>query len=147
MNEGVLRQVAALPALPPEELRTMWRELFGSEPPPYNKSFLARRLGYRLQELAFGGLAPASAARLDEMADEIEKTGSIKVRRAAAAPVVGARLIRDWRGEMHEVAVLSGGYEYRGRVFKSLSVIARTITGTRWNGPAFFGLRSGGGAS
>ncbi|MBF0093031.1 MAG: DUF2924 domain-containing protein [Alphaproteobacteria bacterium] len=94
-----------------------------------------------------GGLAPASAAKLDEMADEIEKTGSIKVRRAAAAPVVGARLVRDWQGEMHEVAVLSVGYEYRGRVFKSLSAIARTITGTRWNGPAFFGLRSGGGAS
>ena len=144
MNEGVLKQVAALPAMSPDELRSMWRELFGAEPPLHGKQFLSRRLAYRLQELAFGGLAPATAARLDEMADDIEKTGSIKVRRIAAAPVAGARLVREWQGGTHEVAVLSAGYEYRGRLYKSLSAIARTITGTRWNGPLFFGLRSNG---
>ena len=58
-------------------------------------------------------------------------------------PVAGARLVREWQGGTHEVAVLSVGYEYRGRMYKSLSAIARTITGTRWNGPLFFGLRSG----
>lgn len=145
MSEGVLRQVAALPGMSPDELRATWRELFGGDPPPYNKQFLARRLAYRLQELALGGLAPTAAAKLDAMAEEIAKTGTVKPRRAAIAPVVGARLVRDWQGEIHEVTVLTGGYEYRGRLFKSLSAIARAITGTRWNGPLFFGLRNGGG--
>ena len=142
MNKGVLKQVAALPSMPPDELRAMWRELFGSEPPPYNKQFLARRLGYRLQELAFGGLSPANAKHLDEMAEEIESTGAIKQRRATVTPIAGTRLMRDYQGVAHEVTVLSDGFGYRGHLYKSLSAIAREITGTRWNGPKFFGLRS-----
>ncbi|MEO5376149.1 MAG: DUF2924 domain-containing protein [Alphaproteobacteria bacterium] len=145
MSEGVLKQIAALAGMSSDELRAMWKDMLGDDPPPFNKQFLVRRLAYRLQELAFGGLAPATAARLDEMAEDLARTGTVKSRRAAAAPVVGTRLVREWQGETHEVTVITGGYEYRGRLFKSLSAIARQITGTRWNGPAFFGLRSNGG--
>lgn len=141
MNEGVLKQVAALPSKSPDELREMWQELFGTKAPPYNKSFLARRLAYRLQELAFGGLSPANAERLEDMAEEIERTGTLKQRRSATPPVAGTRLMREYQGETHEVTVLADGFAYRGRHYKSLSAIARQITGTCWNGPLFFGLR------
>jgi hypothetical protein len=150
MSDTTLDQIADLGALPMAALRDRWRSLMGSEPPRYNRSFLVRRLAHQLQELAYGGLSQASRARMDELltqagCDEIASLGARK--RIASGrrelPVAGTRLIREWNGQCHEVTVVSGGFAYRGRRYRSLTAIAELITGTHWNGPAFFGVRAG----
>jgi hypothetical protein len=98
-------------------------------------------LAHRLQEKAFGGLSKPSRNRLLNLAESAEKP-STRLPHATKRLKPGTRLIREWRGETHVVSVLDDGAEYRGKRYGSLSEIARTITGTRWSGPAFFGLRS-----
>lgn len=142
--EGVLAQLTALRSTPTPALRTQWRTLFGSEPPPYNRRFLESRLAYRIQELAFGGLKPETVRRLDALADAIEAGALKRGKPQKSRPIAGTKLIREWKGVEHAVTVRVDGYEYAGMPYKSLSAIARTITGTRWNGLVFFGLKSAG---
>ena len=140
MTEPLLARLTQLPDKELPELKAMWREYFGSEPPAYRKGFMVRRLAHRIQELAYGGLGPQHRRRLDGLvAGQTESTRSTRMREDHF--VAGTRLIREWQGSDHEVAVLEDGFSYRGRPYRSLSAIARAITGTRWNGPLFFGLR------
>lgn len=142
MTDTVLTRLAALKSTPTPELKEQWRQLFETEPPPYNRRFLESRLAYRIQELAYGGLKPETIARLEALGEQLDG-GKIAIRkdRADERPIAGTRLIREWQGVEHTVTVLKDGYEWQGRPYKSLSGIARAITGTRWNGPLFFGLR------
>ncbi len=144
-QDGVLAQVAALRSMPTPELRKQWQKLFDIPPPRYNRRFLESRLAYRIQELAYGGLKPAAVARLEALGEQLDG-GNITVRRQRAddRPIAGTRLIREYQGVEHCVTVLADGFEYQGRPYKSLSAIARAITGTRWNGWVFFGLRKSG---
>jgi hypothetical protein len=148
MTDTVLAQVAALKTTPTPALKTRWRELFATEPPPYNRRFLESRLAYRIQELAYGGLKPETVKRLLALGEQLDG-GNIVVRRTRVddRPIAGTRLIREWQGVEHCVTVLADGYEYQGRPYKSLSAVARAITGTRWNGWVFFGLKSQGSRS
>ena len=148
MKESVLKQIAELEGLSLGELRKCWRERCDSEPPAYGRAALKRRLAYRIQELAYRGVSEATRAHLRrhlEQADPEMASGktthAARQQRKNATPLVGTSLLRDWQGARYEVTVLNGGFEYEGRRFRSLSAIAREITGTRWNGPAFFGLR------
>jgi Protein of unknown function (DUF2924) len=143
MTRGVLGQVAALKAAPAGLLKARWRELFDSEPPPYNRRFLESRLAYRLQELAYGGLSADAQRRLKAAAGDLPSKGSKAGKRSAGdRPISGTRLIREWKGVEHQVTVREADFEYQGRPYKSLSAVARTITGTRWNGLVFFGLKT-----
>jgi hypothetical protein len=143
MSDSVLAQLAALQTAHVTALKQRWRELFDTEPPPYNRRFLESRLAYRVQELAYGGLRPSTVKRLIELGKHLDG-GNIKLRksRVQALPIAGTRLIREWQGVEHCVTVRDDGFEYQGRPYKSLSAIARAITGTRWNGWVFFGLKS-----
>ena len=145
MTDSVLAQIAALKSSPTTELKARWRQLFETEPPPYNRRFLESRLAYRLQEMAFGGLKAATVARLEALGELVDG-GRVEVRRQRAddRPIAGTRLIREYQGTEHCVTVLADGFEYQGRPFQSLSAIARAITGTRWNGWTFFGIRRSG---
>ena len=138
----VPRRLAALKGTAAPALRQQWREFFGTEPPPYNRRFLESRLSYRIQELAYGGLKPETLARLEALGERLDG-GKLTVRRVRSdhAPITGTRLIREYQGVEHVVTVTRDGFEYQGRPYKSLSAIARHITGTRWNGPVFFGMR------
>jgi hypothetical protein len=142
--DTVLAQLAALKTAPTPALKERWRELFVTEPPPYNRRFLESRLAYRIQELAYGGLSDATLERLRALGEQLAKGGKIARARADRKPIRGTRLIREWQGVEHCVTVRDDDYEYQGRPYKSLSSIARTITGTRWNGWVFFGLKSQG---
>src|SRR5438876_247865 len=143
MTASVLAQLAALKRLPTPDLKRRWRELFDTEPPPYNRRFLESRLAYRIQELAYGGLKPETLERLEALADELDGGDPAKRRRPAKErPIAGTRLIREWQGVEHCVTVRDEGYEYQGRPYQSLSAIARAITGTRWNGWVFWGLKN-----
>ena len=139
----VLARLAALKTAAIPALKQQWRELFGAEPPPYNRRFLESRLGYRIQVLAYGGLKPETLVRLEVLGQQFDG-GKITIRRMRGEdrPIAGTMLIREYQGVEYVVTVTRTGYEYAGQPYKSLSAIARAITGTRWNGRVFFGLRS-----
>src|ERR1700724_3699563 len=98
MSKSVLAQIGALKSMPATGLKARWRELFGTEPPPYNRRFLESRLAYRVQELAFGGLKPETVERLAALAAELGGKPAKGARSAQDRPIVGTRLIRDWQG-------------------------------------------------
>jgi hypothetical protein len=145
MTDSIAAQVAALPKTPTAELKRLWRELFDGEPPGFSRNYLISRLAYRIQELAYGGLKPATRAKLDVLADALDPKAARK--RVINGPVVGTQLIREWRGVEQRVRVLADGFEWEGRRYKSLSAVARAITGTRWNGLTFFGVKRHGGGT
>jgi Protein of unknown function (DUF2924) len=142
VTEQVIGRLAAIKNMDIVALKEMWRDLFAAEPPPYNRKFLESRLAYRVQELAYGGLKPETLKRLAALAEELEPGSGIRGIGSDNRPIAGTRLMREWQGVEHCATVLADGYEYDGRPYKSLSAIARAITGTRWNGLIFFGLKS-----
>ena len=142
----VLSRLAALQAAPTATLKDQWRELFGKEPPPWNRAYIQSRLAYRIQELAYGGLKPETVDRLVALGEQLDGGNPrVRSRRVDGRPVAGTKLIREWQGTAHEVIIHVDHFEYEGRPYKSLSHIAKHITGTVWNGWAFFGLRKVGG--
>jgi hypothetical protein len=138
----VLARLAALNAMSVRELKAEWARLFDRPAPNNSRAFLQQRLAYRVQELTYGGLSKPVVRMLDALADEVEGK---KVRRSMISdsrnPVTGTRLVREWHGVEHVITVLTDGFDWQGRRYKSLSAVARGITGTRWNGYRFFGLR------
>jgi hypothetical protein len=138
----VLPRLAALQTAPIDELKQQWRELFGKEPPSFNRAYLQSRLAYRIQELAYGGLKPEIRTRLEALGEQFDG-GNVVLRRirADSRPLPGTRLLREWQGIEHVVTVRPDDFEYEGRPYHSLSAIARHITGTRWSGWTFFGLK------
>ncbi len=142
MTDTVLAQLATLKTEPIGALKQKWRDLFDRDPPPYNRRFLENRLAYRIQELAYGGLSDETLARLEALADELDGKKPCRHSSIETRPITGTRLIREWRGIEHCVTVRQQDFEYQGRPYKSLSAIARQITGTRWNGLVFFGLKN-----
>ncbi len=138
----VLARLATLKTLSVNDLKTEWRSLFGVDAPNNSRPFLELRLGHRIQELAYGGPSRETVRLLDALADELRgKPGRKAMIGDSRRPVSGTRLVREWNGAEHTVTVLRDGFEFEGRTYKSLSAIARAITGTRWNGWRFFGIR------
>ena len=135
-------QIAKLRTLSRSQLLDLWQKLYNKVAPPgIRREILIPFLAYRIQENAQGGLKPTTLAELRHIARHLERN------RMSNGPLVrtriktGTRLFRQWRGHTHEVLVTESGYEYRQVGYRSLSEIARNITGTRWSGPAFFGLK------
>lgn len=144
ISDPIPARLAALKTSAMPDLKKQWRDLFDSEPPPFNRRHLESRLAYRIQELAYGGLKPETVRRLERLGEELDggdrKKRSIRLDRDR--PIVGTRLLREWQGIEQVVTVTADGFDWQGRPYKSLSAIARAITGTRWNGWVFFGLRN-----
>lgn len=152
MKDSVLRQIADLQNLSYEELKERWAALYGGTPPAYNKTFIIKRLAYRIQELAYGGLPESAQIKMREILDVygFDENGcdctkrhtQREIRRRQQMPVTGTRLVREWNGRRYEVIVVLGGFEYEGRKYRSLTAITKAITGTHWNGRAFFGFKN-----
>jgi hypothetical protein len=144
MNDQLLARLAALKTTPTPKLKEQWRQLFETAPPPFNRRYLESRLAYRIQELTLGGLKPETVRRLEKLGEELDGgRADVRKRPASDRPISGTRLIREYQGVAHCVTVRENDFEYQGRPYKSLSAIARAITGTQWNGPVFFGLKTG----
>ncbi|WP_412049471.1 DUF2924 domain-containing protein [Hoeflea sp. Naph1] len=143
-SDPIPARLAALTTAPTTELKKQWRELFESEPPPFNRRYLESRLAYRIQELVYGGLKPETIRRLERLGKELDGGDRKKrsIRAGRDRPITGTRLLREWQGVEQIVTVTADGFEWQGRPYKSLSAIARAITGTRWNGWIFFGLKN-----
>jgi hypothetical protein len=137
---SIAAQIVNLGCLPMSELWVMWDRYFPRRPDYPNRTHVESRLAYKLQEEAFGGLAPETRKRLEAIG---EKYSKIKLRAKSKgfdfAP--GTVLLREWGERDHRVTVNADGrFEYEGNTFKSLTAVARHITGTHWSGPMFFGL-------
>jgi hypothetical protein len=135
----VSRRLEALRDLSPDELRKEWRRLYRSQPPRLSRDLLVRAIAYRMQELRYGGLSKATSRKLAALVRERvsdDDFGSAGTQRIGS----GARLVREWNGRTHTVTVEEEGFTYAGRNYRSLSAIAREITGARWSGPRFFRL-------
>lgn len=137
-----------LPSQSREVLIARFRDLYRTEPPQQiGRDLLVRAISFRLQQKAYGGQNAGLQRRLRSMAKELRQSGTIDVKGTSSltgSVKPGTRLIREWQGAMHEVMVGNDGYVYRDQRYRSLSQIARAITGTRWSGPAFFGLNKAG---
>ncbi len=154
----MLSEINALRRMSVPELQAAWMRLYGEPTRSRNKQFLWRRLAWRVQELAHGGLSANARARLDELApdgfvrgrvptainvarqDRAEAANPPPPRRDPRLPVPGTTLTRQYRGTEIRVVTLEDGFEWDGRPFKSLSAVASAITGAKWNGKLFFGL-------
>jgi hypothetical protein len=139
---GLSQRLASLPHFSKPGLCELWRQLFKRDPPPeIRKDLMLRVIAHRLQEQEFGGLSDAGCRRLRQLAATFEADPNAVVpNRPPIKP--GTRLVRQWKEQVHVVEVEAEGYEYRGTRYENLSEIARLITGTRWSGPAFFGLKT-----
>lgn len=134
-------EIARLQDLAIDALRNEWRRLYQTSPPKrLSRDILLRGITYRLQELARGGLSKGTLRRLKSSTSEYL---SSRRRRRLVSFKAGTRLIREWHGQTHTVIILDDGVEWRGQRYASLSVVAREITGARWSGPRFFGLKTG----
>ena len=126
-----------LAELPPEELKAEWARRFGAPAPALSPDLLRLGIGYKLQERKLSGISRSTRSLLRQVA---ERDGQASAKPLPRKLTPGTRLVRDWRGVGHTVTVLEDGFEYDGKHWKSLTAIARTITGKQWNGPLFFGL-------
>lgn len=140
-QEPVAAELTKLAGCSIHDLRTRWHTLFRNEPPSaFGPDLLRRSIAHKLQEDAFGTLSSAVQRELNRFIAALQKSprGRIELPRRIKP---GAVLVRYWKAKTHRVTVLEKGFDYEERTYPSLSEIAREITGTRWNGPKFFGLR------
>ncbi len=161
MPDTVTAQILALQKMTVRELKAKWRELYGEDSRSCNRQYLWRRLAWRVQELAYGGLSERAKARIEELnrdddlrmlpprgwcpptndnGDHPDAQAKRQPLRDPRLPRPGSTLTRQYRGHEIRVTVLEDGFEYEGRHYASLSALAREITGQRWNGLLFFGL-------
>jgi hypothetical protein len=154
MVESVVSRIAALREMSVCELRNKYREMFdGCEPLSSNRNFLWRRIAYRIQEIEFGGLSDPDRARLEALKTELDPINRIikrsaKQRKASGKnngrdsrlPLPGTVIRRKYKGGVVEVKVLVDGFEHDGRPFKTLTAVAKEVTGCHWNGYLFFDL-------
>ena len=130
----VAHEIAGLADLDRPHLVARWQRFYGRPPPPkLSRAMLQKAIAYEIQCTAFGGLSTATKRALRTAA-----SGASSTPTRHFAP--GARLVREWNGTVHEVDVVEGGYLWKGETYRSLTAIARVITGTKWSGPRFFGL-------
>ena len=131
-NDSIRQLLLELTRMSRPELCERWKALYGREPPNSSREFLRRRLAYRVQEIAYGGL---EIALKRELTPEV-----VPDRKRASILHDGTRILRSWKGKECVVTVRGDKYEYEGKLYRSLSGIAKTITGTNWNGNEFFGI-------
>ena len=147
MSDLVAHRLAALFELTKPALYDLWKQLFSASPPPkLRRDLMIPILAFRLQEQAFGSLRAGSRDHLRQLSRAFEKDSDSPI---PSAPRIkpGTRLVRQWRDQVHLVNVEANSYEYQGARYQSLSEIARLITGTRWSGPLFFGIKNEQGSS
>ena len=141
MNKAAIDVAQALARLSELTIFEQWRRLHRMPPPMrLSRDLLVRGITYKLQERAYGGLSTATARKLEQAATDPLSHGAL----TPAPPISlrpGTRLVREWRGVTHMVLIHADGIEWRGQRYRSLSLVARKITGARWSGPRFFGLR------
>ncbi len=139
-EDAVAVKLQALAEMDYDALRAEWRRLYRAHPPKrVSRDLLMLGVGWKVQERAYGGLGAATKRRIADLAKTVERNGDVTRNRVARLKP-GAKFVREWRGETHTVIVLEDGFEWKGTQWRSLSAIAREITGVHWSGPRFFAV-------
>jgi hypothetical protein len=137
----VIRQIMALQNKTTKELNDLWDKMFGIPPAVASRQHMIAKLAYRIQELAYGGLDESTEDKIQAAVREISKPKKTNEKSYKKfMPMLGTRIVKEYRGAMHEVMVVSNGFAYAGAIYSSLSAVAQKITGTKWNGYKFFQL-------
>lgn len=144
MDRTVLAQIDELNRMTTAELRSRWSDLMDTDPGRLGRKYLLRRLAYRIQELAYGGLSRDARKQLNALAGGQPVQASTGRRRQKVQLSPGTRLVREWHGRRYEVVVEAEGFRWDGKRYRSLSAVARAITGSHCSGNRFFGLLPGG---
>lgn len=140
MEKTVLKQIDEINRMSMAQLRKRWADLMGTDPGKLGRQYLMRRLAYRVQELAYGGLSPHARKQLEAVADGKPRSASpSKSKKTILMP--GTRLLREWRGDRYEVIVEADGFRYDGKLYRSLTAVAKVITGSHRSGSLFFGIQ------
>jgi hypothetical protein len=140
LNSGMFDELTGLSALDRKELVEKWQLLYGTEPPAgVRNNFLMHGIAHRMQEKSFGGLKPATRRFLEKAAHDNDESKQQLLPAVSIKP--GTRLLREWHGVTYEVIILESSVMCNGKHYRSLSEVARAITGTRWSGPLFFGMK------
>ncbi len=140
--QAIIAKIAALPDMPMNDIKALWKSLFGTDNPTHNRQFLERRIAYRLQEIEFRKVDRALMDRNKRRIQQLIESGKNKKSHRDLQLAAGTILTREYQGKEFRVMVsVDGQYEYEGRPYRSLSRIAKEITGTAWSGPVFFGLK------
>ena len=143
---SVVTQITRLPSLDMQEIKMLWKRLFGGDTPNHNRAFLERRIAYQLQLIEFRKVDRNLLESNQRRIETLVRNGKLNQRSQDYRPPVGTVLTRLYQNVEHCVVVEADGqFAYQGRRYGSLSVIAREITGTRWSGPLFFGLKQAAG--
>lgn len=157
----IMKEVAALQRMTPSQLRAKYAEVFGEETRSGHKEFLVRKIAWRLQAQSEGGLTERARRRAMELANDLDirtrapaaprvvsapatEQAAVAVEEDNRVPMIGSVITRDYKGRAVRVTVLRDGFEFDGQTYRSLSAIAKAVTGTHWNGYHFFGLAKGG---
>lgn len=152
-SQRLLRQITEIKTLPISALKERWEVLIGTKPPAYNRTYLENRIIYRLQEIAYGGVTTETREQMtalleasghDKQGRQSFQTKEQLKKEKANRLLPGIRLVREWKGKTYDVVVTSHGYEMNGFLYRSLTAIAKVITGQHCNGWTFFGLRQNG---
>ena len=143
MQKTVLKQIDELNQMSITQLRKRWADLMGTDPGPgrLGRQYLMRRLAYRIQELAYGGLSPQARKQLEAVANGKAPSAAKPANAGKPTLATGTRLLREWRGDQYEVVVEADGFRYNGKVYRSLTAVARAITGQHTSGNLFFGIQ------
>ena len=138
LNNSVIKQIDHLNQMSTRDLHKKWMDLFGTDPGQLGRAYMIRRLAYRIQELVHGGLSRTARKRLKEF---VQGTATTTRKSQLTNLQVGTRLLREWHGQKYEVVVQSDGFLFNGKTYRSLSAVARAITGRHCGGRRFFGLK------
>jgi len=137
-NLNILKQIIALQDKKLPELKVLWGKMFDHVPAISSREYMISKIAYRIQELAYGGVDEATKSKIQAAAKEIKRPKAMCNKRFR--PMIGTKIMKEYRGDMLEVLVVHDGFSYAGEVYKSLSSIATKVTGTKWNGLKFFGV-------
>lgn len=140
-NLAVIKQVVALQNLKTTELKKMWNRFFNNPPEVDSRQYMTANIAYKLQELAYGGVDEATENKIKSYAKKVQTPLDKSKKAKKYKPMIGSKIVKDYNGTLLEVLVVQEGFAYNGEVFKSLSAVAKKITGTNWNGLRFFGVK------
>lgn len=133
---NVIKQVLRLKTMSLSDLKDLWYSLYKHDPISDSKMYMIPQLAYRIQELAYGGENEDTARKIQQVAHDISKG-----KKRAYKPLLGTKIVKEYKDRLHEIFVVAEGFSYNGRVYNSLSAIAQQVTGTKWNGLVFFGVK------
>jgi len=135
---SIIKQIIALKSMDENSLRNMWDKFFDCKPEVSSRQHMVAKIAYKIQELAYGGVDPATEEKIREQAKKTSLKNQKKKKKFQ--PQVGTKIVKEYHDKTYEVLVVNDGFAYEGAIFKSLSAIANKITGTKWNGLKFFGV-------